>query len=129
MVQKKGQGKSYEKSYVRPRGSRVSVWLTPEEKAGIEAQAKMAGMSLSMYLRRVGLGYPINSVYDLDAVFDLVKVNGDLGRVAGLLKQWLAEQRNKGVSAVDVEQVMQRFRELQTGIAKLTDEALKKSRW
>lgn len=28
---------------------------------------------------------------------DLAKVNGDLGRVAGLLKQWLAKQRGEAV--------------------------------
>ena len=116
----------------RPRGKPtrresplLKVLVTPEEKAEIERRAKQAGLSRSMYLRRAGLGYPINSVYDLDAVADLAKVNGDLGRVAGLLKQWLAEQRGKGASAVEVEQVMQRFRELQTELAKLMQQALK----
>ncbi|WP_442963648.1 hypothetical protein [Pseudomonas sp. MF6784] len=39
---------------------------------------------------------PIRSVVDLAAVADLAKVNGDFGRVAGLLKFWLAERRGQG---------------------------------
>lgn len=55
-----------------------------------------AGLSLSTYLLAAGLNHPIRSVADLDAVADLVRVNGDLGRVAGLLKLWLAEKRGQG---------------------------------
>ncbi|MNF18558.1 hypothetical protein D3C80_2227120 [compost metagenome] len=55
---------------------------------------------------------PIRSVVDLTAVADLAKVNGDLGRVAGLLKLWLSENRSQGANAVDVELVMMEFREL-----------------
>lgn len=109
-----------EERYVRPRGKHLAVWVTDEEKAEIERRAKQAGMSCSMYLRRAGLGYPINSVADLEAVTDLVKTTGDLGRVAGLLKQWLAEQRGKGASAVEVEQVMLEFRELQAELRQIT---------
>lgn len=98
----------------------LKVLVTPEEKAEIERRAAQAGMSRSMYLRRAGLGYPINSVADLEAVTDLVKTTGDLGRVAGLLKQWLAEQRGKGASAVEVEQVMLEFRELQAELRQIT---------
>lgn len=47
---------------------------------------------------------------------ELVKVNGDLGRVAGLLKLWLAEKRGQGASPIDVEQMMIGFRELQGAI-------------
>ncbi|HAN9741196.1 TPA: CopG family transcriptional regulator, partial [Escherichia coli] len=41
------------------------------------------------------------------------KVNGDLGRVAGLLKLWLAEKRGQGARPVDVEAMMNDFRRLQ----------------
>ena len=44
---------------------------------------------------------------------DLVRVNGDLGRVAGLLKLWLAEKRGQGARPVDVEAMMKDFRALQ----------------
>ncbi|MNO07394.1 hypothetical protein D3C81_2295620 [compost metagenome] len=61
---------------------------------------------------------PIRSVVDLAAVVDLAKVNGDLGRVAGLLKLWLLEKRGQGADAIDVELMMMEFKELQVGIRK-----------
>lgn len=112
--------KSARKTATRRDSPLLKVLVTPEEKAEIERRAAQAGMSRSMYLRRAGLGYPINSVADLEAVTDLVKTTGDLGRVTGLLKQWLAEQRGKGASAVEVEQVMLEFRELQAELRQIT---------
>lgn len=75
--------------------------------------AAQTGLSQSSYLRAVGLNTPIRSVVDLKAVSDLAKVNGDLGRVAGLLKLWLAEKRGQGAKPIDVESVMVEFRALQ----------------
>lgn len=71
---------------------------------------------MSAYLLAVGINTPIRSVVDLTAVSDLVKVNGDLGRVAGLLKLWLAEKHGEGARSIDVEAVMVEFRELQVKI-------------
>jgi hypothetical protein len=51
-------------------------------------------------------------VVDLAAVTDLAKVNGDLGRVAGLLKLMLLEKRGQGERAIDVHALMVEFREL-----------------
>jgi len=73
---------------------RYQVRLSPRH-CGVEitSRAAKSGSSISAYLRAVGLNHPIRSVLDLKAVADLVRVNGDLGRVAGLLKLWLAEKR------------------------------------
>ena len=79
-------------------------------------KAQEAGMSRSGYLRALGLNTPIRSVVDLTAVGDLAKVNGDLGRVAGLLKLWLAEKHGEGASAIDVESLMMEFRRLQVAV-------------
>ncbi|MCS3416877.1 hypothetical protein M2399_002211 [Pseudomonas sp. BIGb0450] len=100
----------------RRRGKPIEVWVNDEEKELITARASEAGLSRSGYLRAVGLNYPIRSVVDLAAVADLAKVNGDLGRVAGLLKLWLSEGRGEGASVVDVEAVMVEFRELQVSV-------------
>jgi hypothetical protein len=91
----------------------IKVWVTDSEKAEIADRAAQAGLSLSAYLVAAGLNHPIRSVADLDAVADLVRVNGDLGRVAGLLKLWLAEKRGQGARPVDVEAMMKDFRILQ----------------
>ena len=90
--------------------------MTDAEKAGISKLAVQTGLSRSAYLRNVGLNCPVRSVVDLGAVSDLAKVNGDLGRVAGLLKLWLADMRDVGVSSHDVAAMMRDFRTLQSQI-------------
>lgn len=116
---KKGRG-------TRPRGTRIDVWVTDDERADITERAEQSGMSLSHYLRAAGLNHQIRSVYDLKAVADLGKVNGDLGRVAGLLKLWLADQRGVGAKPADVEKMMDEFREQQTQLSAIMGRALKK---
>jgi len=107
------------KTKARRRGKPIEVWVNDEEKARITARAEQSGMSRSGFLRAVGLNYPIRSVVDLTAVADLAKVNGDLGRVAGLLKLWLGEKRGQGARAVDVDAMMVEFRELQGEVRSL----------
>lgn len=100
---------------VRPRrrGKPIEVWVTDEERTVICELAEQAGLSRSAFLRAAGLNKRVGARADLEAVRELVKVNGDLGRVAGLLKLWLAERRGQGASPSDVEQIMIGFRELQ----------------
>lgn len=100
----------------RPRKHRIDVWVTDDERATIADRAADAGLSLSAFLRAAGLNQPIRTVFDLDAVVALSKVNGDLGRVAGLLKLWLATKRGQGASPAEVESLMTQFRELQQKI-------------
>ncbi|OII57442.1 CopG family transcriptional regulator [Pseudomonas putida] len=100
----------------RRRGKPIEVWVTEEERETITERAKEAGMSRSGYLRALGLNTPIRSVVDLKVVADLGRINGDLGRVAGLLKLWLAKNKGLGASPIQVEQMMVQFRELQAEI-------------
>lgn len=104
------------KAAPRRRGKPIEVWVTDEEKVAIAKRAGEAGMSRSGYLRALGLNTSIYSVVDLKAVADLVKINGDLGRVAGLLKLWLSEKNGQGASSVEIERMMIDFRGLQAGI-------------
>lgn len=106
-------GTELKNSKARRRSKLIEVWVNHEEKARITARAEPSDLSRSVYLRAVGLNYPIWSVVDLAAVADLAKVNGDLGRVAGLLKLWLAEKHGPGARAVDVDAIMVEFCELQ----------------
>ncbi|MDC9654361.1 CopG family transcriptional regulator [Xanthomonas perforans] len=78
--------------------------------------ADVASMSKSTYLREAGLQKTMRTVYDLEAIKDLAKVNGDMGRIAGLLKLWLAtpDKRGVGVGSKDVVQMMDDFRNLQS---------------
>lgn len=91
----------------------IKVWVTDADKSEVAKQAAQAGLSMSAYLLAAGLNHKIRSVLDLKAVSELARVNGDLGRVAGLLKLWLAEKRGQGARAVDVDAMMVEFRELQ----------------
>lgn len=109
----------------RPRKKRIEVWLTPEEHAEIAGRATASGLSHSSYLRLTGLNHSIRSIADLDAVTDLVKVTGDLGRVAGLLKLWLAEKRGQGARPIDVDTMMKEFRGLQEQIRAVTGKLIR----
>ncbi len=81
----------------------IKVWCLPEEKASIEENARKAGMSVSMYLRNVGMGYRIKGVIDAELVLKLAKINGDQGRLGGLLKLWLTNSQK--LSSQDPEQM------------------------
>ncbi|KAK48583.1 conjugal transfer protein TraJ [Caballeronia jiangsuensis] len=81
----------------------IKVWCLPEEKASIEWNARKAGTSVSMYLRNVGMGYHIKGVIDAELVLKLAKINGDQGRLGGLLKLWLTNSEK--LSSQDPEQM------------------------
>jgi hypothetical protein len=81
-----------EKDCRRYRGKRkqhLRVPVFPEEKDLIEQQSRRSGMSVARYLREVGQGYHISGVVDYEQVRELARINGDLGRLGGLLKLWL----------------------------------------
>lgn len=99
----------------RDRIRRMLVAVTPGERAEIERRAVLAGMSLSAYLRTAGLNHPIRSMLDYQAALELAKVSGDLGRLGGLLKQWLAEPRSVVLDA-DLKQALRETRALQDRI-------------
>lgn len=90
----------------RPR-SEIKVFVTPEERAEILRLATSANLSLSAYLRAAGLNQRVRSIIDIEAVNELAKVNGDLGRVAALLKD---------LPANEVQKTIDEFRDLQTKI-------------
>lgn len=96
----------------RPRGSRIDVWVTLDERAEIGDRAAQAGLSLSAYLRVAGLNQPVRSVIDQEAVAGLAKLHADLGRSAGLLKLYLSQPRPAGATAraeaVELIQALQR---------------------
>jgi hypothetical protein len=70
----------------------IKVCCTPVERQSIIEKAEQCGLSVSNFLRTVGLGAGITSVVDHRKVDELVRINGDLGRLGGLLKLWLANE-------------------------------------
>jgi hypothetical protein len=77
----------------RKRGRHLRVPVLPDEEAVIKRQAAAAGLSVAAYLRNVGMGYQIKGVLDHRRVDDLARINGDLGRLGGLLKLWLTNDK------------------------------------
>ena len=71
------------------RRHHLRVPVFPDERAAIEQNAARAGMSVAKFLREVGQGYHITGVVDYEQVIELSRINGDLGRLGGLLKLWL----------------------------------------
>src|SRR3546814_14606845 len=57
----------------------------------MEAAAQASGLSASAYLRVLGLGHQPRPIIDIEQGRELVRVNGDLGRLGGLLKLWLTD--------------------------------------
>lgn len=94
----------------RPRTA-IKVFVAEKERILITDLAKSANLSLSAYLRAAGLNQQIHSVLDVQAVTELSKVNGELGRVAELLKVWLALGGKDAPG--DIKLIMKEFRELQ----------------
>ena len=75
----------------RRRDRWVQVRVTTEEADAIAGQARAVGMPVGAYLRAVGAGYQPRAVVDRDRIEAMLKVNGDLGRLGGLLKLWLSD--------------------------------------
>ncbi|HHV6060379.1 TPA: conjugal transfer transcriptional regulator TraJ [Legionella pneumophila] len=81
------------KTPTRKNGRHLRVPVLPSEEIQIKSNAAIAGLSIAEYLRRVSLGYQIHSVIDKDYVLQLSKINADLGRLGGLLKLWLSQDK------------------------------------
>ncbi len=77
----------------RKSGRHLRVPVLPDEEIQIKSNAAIAGLSIAEYLRRISLGFQIQSTIDKDYVLQLAKINADLGRLGGLLKLWLSLDR------------------------------------
>ncbi|WP_426107451.1 conjugal transfer transcriptional regulator TraJ [Massilia sp. TSP1-1-2] len=67
----------------------LRVPVLPDEEEQIARNAKAANLPVAVFLRKIGQGYEARSILDNRRVEELVKINGDLGRLGGLLKLWL----------------------------------------
>ena len=77
----------------RRRTPPIKVWCNPAEREAIVAQAAAVGMSASAYLRRVGMNYKPRSMVDVERVAAMLDLAGDAGRLGGLLKMWLTDDK------------------------------------
>lgn len=73
----------------------MHIRLTVSEKEILKQKAKNTRMTVASYLRNLALNYPITSKVDREVVHQLVQIRGDLGRLGGLFKMWLADNKEK----------------------------------
>ena len=71
------------------RIQRLRVPVSPAEAVAIKSYATNCHLSVAAYLRELGLRYQPKTVFDADIGLELVRINGDLGRLGGMLKMWL----------------------------------------
>ncbi len=104
----------------------IKVYCFPEERETIEQQARSTGLSKSSYLLRVGMGYPIRSIVDHHQVEELVKINGDLGRLGGLLKLWLSNGKPApGIDARSIRETLKKIDRTQDQMVALMQRVLR----
>lgn len=104
----------------RKRTRHLRVPVTAEEGQAIEELAERTGLPIAAYLRLVGLGYQPRSMIDLDQARELVRINGDLGRLGGLLKLWLTD--NAKLDEFEPERINRIIRGVLTKIKANQDE-------
>lgn len=80
------------------------------EMTDIKSNAATCGLSIAAYLRTLGLQYKPKGILDNKAVNELAKVNGDLGRLGGLLKMLLTNDER--LKSMGKDQVMPKINDL-----------------
>lgn len=78
-------------SQTRKNSTPIKVYCLPDEKAQIQENAEASGLSVASFIRKVAMGYQVESMVDIEQVVELSRVNADLGRLGGLPKLWLAD--------------------------------------
>lgn len=98
----------------RKNGRHLRVPVLPQEEELIKANAIKAGLTTAEYLRRLGLNYPIKSVVDKEHILQLAKINADMGRLGGLLKLWLGNDRRlENINPKNIAMVLDSIKENQ----------------
>ncbi|HIE5948442.1 TPA: conjugal transfer transcriptional regulator TraJ, partial [Burkholderia cepacia] len=97
-----------------------------EERAEIEAMANASGHSASTYLRLVGMGYRIQGVIDAEQVREMVRVNGDLGRLGGLLKLWLTnDARVAGFTPATIHALLSKVETMRDEMSRIMEKVVR----
>ena len=82
-------GSDMQKRPSRQRVKKLQVPVLATEAEVIKSNAAKFGLPVAAYLRTLGLNHQPKTILDSKAVIELAKVNGDLGRLGGLLKMFL----------------------------------------
>lgn len=113
----------------RRKMPRLKVYCLEEEHAAIEEKAAQAGLSLSNYLRAVGLGQPVRSAEDLKLARTVLRTVADLGRIDGLLKALLTnDERFDGPQGEELRRLalhaLDQSGEIKSGLRSIAENVL-----
>ncbi len=98
----------------------IGVRVTEEESNKITENAKNTGLHPASMLRKLGCGYKPHSTIDVQHILSMLRVNGDLGRLGGLLKLWLTDdQKVKHFQKRDIDALLNRIVSLQDDLVEV----------
>ena len=97
----------------RDRNRHLKVVVSKRERAEIETRAAATGLSVSAYLRNLGLGFQPHSTLDQEAILALLQVNADQGRLGGLFKLWLSGQCTPSPETSEIRRLLAVIEECQ----------------
>ena len=100
----------------KPAGKQrhLRVPVHPDEEEQIKRNAAVVGRSVAAYLRNIGLGYEVRGILDNQRVEELARINGDLGRLGGLLKLWLTnDERTAGFGESTIRALLSKIEDTQ----------------
>ncbi len=113
------------RSESRQRTMQIKVRVTPDELEAITRNAAGCSLTVPEFLRRLGRGHVPKSTFDLRTALDLCKAAGDLGRLGGLLKQWMGMKQSGGIpDGIPVSAIDEVFRQIRTGASELKEKVL-----
>lgn len=105
-------------SETRRRTRLVPVRMSDDEYAAILDAANASSLAPSTYMREVALGHRLRATIDQQAIHRLALLHGDLGRVGGLIRMWLAnDERVDYARALDIPGASRELHELMAMIA------------
>jgi hypothetical protein len=105
----------------RERRRPLRVVVSASERVLIVERAAAACLSVSAYLRNLGVGWEPKSTLDHQAILALARINADQGRLGGLLKLWLSERPGQGASTVDARRLLGEIEAAQRELRKLLE--------
>ncbi len=97
----------------RDRNRPLKVFVSERERAEIETRAAATGLSVSAYLRNLGLGFQPHSTLDQEAILTLLKVNADQARLGGLFKLRLSGQSVSSGETMEIRKLLAAIEESQ----------------
>jgi hypothetical protein len=94
----------------------IYVRVSAAEKAQLQAIAEACSCSVPALLRHTALGHQVKSTLDHQAVMELSRLRGDLGRMGGLLKLWLTQEERwveSGAKKAEIRELVEQLQDLQ----------------